>query len=51
MLETWLTANQSKSKDCAALETEAQAKVVELQALTQPWSDDLKEHKAKAKSS
>ncbi|CAH6974277.1 conserved hypothetical protein [Vibrio chagasii] len=49
-LETWLTANQSKSKGYAALETEAKAKVAELQALTQPWSDDLKNTKLKLKA-
>lgn len=49
-LETWLTANQSKSKGYAALEAEAQAKVVELQALTQPWADDLKNTKLKLKA-
>lgn len=49
-LEAWLTANQSKSKGYAALETEAQAKLVELQALTQPWSDDLKNTKLKLKA-
>ncbi|MBY7729252.1 DUF1566 domain-containing protein [Vibrio splendidus] len=49
-LESWLTTNQSKSKGYAALEAEAQAKVVELQALTQPWADDLKNTKLKLKA-
>ncbi|MEZ9338330.1 DUF1566 domain-containing protein [Vibrio splendidus] len=40
-LTTWLTNNQKKAKSYTALETEAQAKTLELAAFVKPWSDEL----------
>ncbi|WP_454440741.1 DUF1566 domain-containing protein [Vibrio bathopelagicus] len=40
-LTTWLTNNQNKAQSYTALETQAQAKAVELAAFTKPWLDEL----------
>ncbi len=40
-LTTWLANNQKKAQSYAALETQAQAKAVELAAFTKPWLDEL----------
>ncbi len=40
-LTTWLTNNQKKAQSYTALETQAQAKAVELAAFTKPWLDEL----------
>ncbi|MFA0222912.1 DUF1566 domain-containing protein [Vibrio splendidus] len=40
-LTTWLANNQKKAQSYATLETQAQAKAVELAAFTKPWLDEL----------
>ncbi len=40
-LTTWLANNQKKAQSYATLETQAQAKTVELAAFTKPWLDEL----------
>ncbi|MEZ8290087.1 DUF1566 domain-containing protein [Vibrio sp. 10N.237.312.B06] len=40
-LTTWLANNQKKAQSYATLETQAQAKAVELAAFTKPWFDEL----------
>ncbi|WP_345775809.1 DUF1566 domain-containing protein [Vibrio sp. 99-8-1] len=39
-LTTWLSDNQNKSKSYTVLEAEAQAKITQLDALSQPWLDE-----------
>lgn len=41
-LTTWLANNQKKAQSYATLETQAQAKAVELAAFTKPWLDELR---------
>ncbi|MEZ9554436.1 DUF1566 domain-containing protein [Vibrio splendidus] len=40
-LTTWLANNQKKAQSYTTLETQAQAKAVELAAFTKPWLDEL----------
>ncbi|TKF98213.1 DUF1566 domain-containing protein [Vibrio lentus] len=40
-LTTWLANNQKKAQSYVTLETQAQAKTVELAAFTKPWLDEL----------
>ena len=40
-LSTWLATNEAKSKNYVVLAGEAQTKLTELEALNQPWQDEI----------